>query len=93
MEYIGLIGGTITTLGGVPQIYKIIKTKRADDLSWGMLCMWITGLSMNLSYGISTRQIAVAIPTSSSLCMTCIMFFCKLYYKNKYIVLQENDCV
>lgn len=80
MEYVGLLGGTITTLGGVPQIYRIVKTKSARDLSWGMLSMWVTGLSMSLSYGIWYKQIAVWIPASTSLCMTCIMCICKIHY-------------
>lgn len=80
MEYVGVIGGIITTSGGIPQLYKIHTTKSANDLSWGMLCMWMTGLSMTISYGISSNQFPVYIPSSCSLCMSILMSLSKLYY-------------
>ena len=73
MEYVGVIGGIVTTSGGIPQLYKMYRTKSAKDLSWGMLCMWATGLTMTLSYGLYTHQFPVYVPASCSLCMTLTM--------------------
>jgi MtN3 and saliva related transmembrane protein len=82
MQYVGLVGGVITTFGGVPQIYKMYTTKRVDDLSWGMLCMWCTGLSMTLVYSMSSNQFAVYVPCVMSLGMTIVMILLKWYYKD-----------
>lgn len=82
MDIIGVVGGIVTTSGGIPQLYKMYTTKSAGDLSWGMLSMWATGLSMTLSYGISTHQFPVYVPTLFSLSMTIVM----MVFKHKYSV-------
>ena len=82
MEYVGVLGGIITTSGGIPQLYKIYTTKSAKDLSFAMIGMWMTGLTMTLSYGIYTRQFAVYIPATCSLTMSSLMMMSKLYYRD-----------
>ena len=89
MEYIGVFGGIITTSGGIPQLYKIHKTKSADDLSYGMLFMWVTGLSMTLTYGVYTNQFPVYVPASCSLCMSTLMILSKAYYSREYVQLSD----
>jgi uncharacterized protein with PQ loop repeat len=81
MQYVGLVGGTITTLGGVPQIYKMHLTKQAGDLSWGMLFMWTLGLIMTLIYSVNAKQFAVYVPTTLSLMMTLVMMWLKWRYR------------
>lgn len=81
MEYVGLFGGIITTSGGIPQLYKIHTTKSTKDLSWYMLFMWMTGLSMTITYGIHTRQFAVYVPSSFSFIMSISMTLSKFYYE------------
>ena len=72
---IGLLGGIITTCGGLPQIIKITQTKSADDLSWGMLILWLTGLSMTLGYGLYTNQVPVYVPTMLSIIMIVLKWW------------------
>lgn len=85
MQYVGLVGGTITTLGGIPQIYKIHQTKQAEDLSWMMLSMWALGLTMTLIYSVSVNQFAVYIPTTLSLFMTLMMMLLKWRYRIQHL--------
>ena len=103
MEYAGLLGGIITTCGGVPQIYKIVKSKSAKDLSWGMLSMWFVGISLSFSYGVYTNQFAIYVPTTISFTMTNIMGWLKYYYSSntknesgretsEYCSLEEVKC-
>lgn len=44
ISILGFIGGGILSLNMIPQIYQIISTKKADDISTMMLVMNITGL-------------------------------------------------
>lgn len=81
MQYVGLVGGTITTLGRIPQIYQMHQTKQVGDLSWGMLYMWCIGLSMTLIYSVSANQFAVYVPTLLSLLMTLVMIWLKWLYR------------
>ncbi len=78
---LGVIGGLITSFGGVPQIYKIVKTHKTKDLSWYMLASWLTGLSLTLSYGIMSREYPVIINACVSLSLSSTISFLKFYYE------------
>lgn len=77
---IGIVGGLITSFGGVPQIYKIVTTKSAEDLSWYMLGSWFTGLALTLTYGIMSRQIPVCVSACVSLTLTSTISGLKFWY-------------
>lgn len=85
---IGLIGGTITTSGGIPQIVKMIKTKKTDDLSWAMINLWLIGLSFSLTYGVMIKQIPIILTSILSIILTLSMLMLKLYYE--VIVVNEK---
>ena len=80
---LGVIGGLITSFGGVPQIYKIVKTHKTKDLSWYMLASWLTGLSLTLSYGIMSRQYPVIINACVSLSLSSTIASLKFYYEQR----------
>ena len=43
VEVIGWIGATLFAFCGAPQALKTYRTKRAEDISWAFLFMWIGG--------------------------------------------------
>ncbi len=49
---LGFFAGLLTTFSFVPQVYKAWSSKRCDDLSWGMLLTFATGVAMWLVYGV-----------------------------------------
>ncbi len=49
MEIIGIIGNVLLVISYIPQIIKLIKTKRGEDLS---LLMWISYLAGDLLLAI-----------------------------------------
>ena len=73
VSVLGYAGGIVTTLGGVPQIVQMVKTKKTKDVSWGMLCLWVSGLSMTFIYAVCVSQPPVYLSASASLLMTVIM--------------------
>jgi len=44
-QVIGIIAGICTGVSLLPQLIKIIKEKKADDISWFMLFILLTGLA------------------------------------------------
>jgi MtN3 and saliva related transmembrane protein len=48
---LGFIAGSLTTISFVPQVFKAWRSKRCDDLSWGMLITFAAGVVMWLIYG------------------------------------------
>jgi MtN3 and saliva related transmembrane protein len=74
---LGLMGGAITTLSGIPQIHHMYKTRDTKGVGWGMLSMWTTGLTMTTIYGVLINQMPIWLSSSTSLAMTGAMMFIK----------------
>lgn len=93
MEAIGFIGGTITSLGGVPQIYKIVTTKQTRDLSWLMLCAWLSGLSLTTVYAFSIKAVPVIVNSVISLTNTITIIILKVYFEraSEYVALHPSN--
>jgi len=49
---IGSLAAILTTAAGLPQLFKIIKTKQTKDLSLMMVLMFVVGIALWLVYGI-----------------------------------------
>jgi MtN3 and saliva related transmembrane protein len=56
-DWIGLLAGTLTTVAFIPQVIKIWRTKKADDISISMFLIFTVGVGLWMIYGI---QIASA---------------------------------
>ncbi|MBI2678108.1 MAG: SemiSWEET transporter [Candidatus Koribacter versatilis] len=64
---IGFVAGTLTTLSFVPQVLHTWKTKRCDDLSFGMLLAFGLGVALWLVYGIALRAMPIIAANSVTL--------------------------
>lgn len=84
MEAVGFVGGLITSLGGIPQIYKIIQTRKTEDLSWVMLSAWFVGLVMTTVYAFSIRATPICVNCVISLVNTCTISGLKVYYERQF---------
>ncbi len=82
-DVFGFIGGLITSMGGIPQIIKIINTKKADDLSWGMLLLWLSGMSMTTIYGIMINEKPIYYNSLFSIIETLVIVKLKIKYMNE----------
>jgi MtN3 and saliva related transmembrane protein len=81
LRFIGWIAATCTSFGFFPQIIKGLKTKKLDDLSWGLLSLTLTGVLCWLLYGIVIKDLILIISncvTSTSLIVLVIL---KIKYK------------
>lgn len=85
---LGLIGGLCTASGGIPQIYKMIKTKQTKDLSWYMVLLWLVGLSITCIYGICIEELPVYLNAIFSIIQTTIIIILKVKYDNRENVYQ-----
>jgi MtN3 and saliva related transmembrane protein len=50
IELVGYIGGLCFAFSALPQTIKTVRSGRAEDLSWGMLLMWLVGEVAMLVY-------------------------------------------
>lgn len=81
VSLLGLLGGSITSFGSIPQIIKMIKTRETRDLSWYMILSWIIGLFFSLLYGILIHQLPIIITSAISMLLTMIITTLKAYYE------------
>lgn len=81
ISIIGMLGGFISSTGMVFQVHKTIKLQAINDISIAMLGFNIIGLSMILTYSITTNQPSIYIPLFLS--VGCNLFL--IFYKYKHI--------
>lgn len=80
---LGIIAGVFTTIAVLPQVFKVIKTKSAEDISiWMFVCLLI-GVGSWTLYGIVKEDWPIIITNGLSVLFNGIMVFIKLKYSNK----------
>ncbi len=77
--------GTLAAIGGsivfIPQVLKVVKTKKTRDLSLGMWIVSVVNLSLWLTYGILIGNFQLILANSFVLPMGLIILFYKIKYK------------
>ena len=79
-EFLGFLGGFMTTVGFVPQVWRLFKLKSAHEISLIFTSFFVIGIAFWLSYGISFGLPSVIIWNS----ITLVLAFSMLYAKLKY---------
>jgi MtN3 and saliva related transmembrane protein len=77
---IGFAAGTLTTLSFVPQVLHTWKTKRCDDLSYGMLLAFGIGVALWLVYGLALHALPIIAANAVTLLLIAIIFGMKLRF-------------
>lgn len=77
---IGFVAGTLTTLSFVPQVVHTWKTKRCDDLSFGMLFAFGIGVALWLVYGIALHALPIIVANSITLVLIAAIALMKRRY-------------
>ncbi|MDZ4793268.1 MAG: SemiSWEET transporter [Bacteroidota bacterium] len=81
IQLTGLTAGSITALSTLPQLLKIIKEKKVEDISIWMLIILITGLGFWTLYGFLKHDIPILITNLFSLLVNFILVGLRIKYK------------
>jgi MtN3 and saliva related transmembrane protein len=82
--YIGIAAGICTAISMLPQLVKIIKTKKADDISYVMVVVLLTGIAAWIWYGVLRSDYPIIVTnTFSFLVNLLVLVFSLRYKKNK----------
>ncbi|MDF2448983.1 MAG: hypothetical protein K0R26_1487 [Bacteroidota bacterium] len=79
---IGIIASIFTALALLPQLIKLIKEKKAESVSLGMLFVMFAGLIGWIIYGSLKQDLIIIISNCVSLCISAITFGLTIKYKN-----------
>lgn len=80
-EMIGLAAGICTACSLLPQIFKTVKEKKADDVSLVMLLVLQAGLILWIVYGIKRNDLPIIATNAFSLLVNIAMVFLRIRYK------------
>ena len=86
-DIIGYIGSATVALLQVPQLLKTYKSKKADELAWGMILLNLFASIIWFSYGVMLEKIPIILAN--------IIYFiattCLIVMKLKYVGVDENE--
>ena len=82
-QYIGIGAGVCTGISMLPQLIKIIKDKKADDISYFMLIILLAGLGGWVWYGVEKNDYPILITNIFSIVVNTLIIFFSVKYKGK----------
>jgi MtN3 and saliva related transmembrane protein len=81
--YIGIGAGVCTALSLLPQLFKIIKDKKANDISYFMLFTLLAGIGGWIWYGLLKSDYPIIITNAFSFIVNLLVIAFSAKYKNR----------
>ena len=81
--YIGLFAGICTAISLLPQLIKIIRDKKANAISYGMLGILMLGLITWIVYGIMRKDYPIILTNCLSLTLNILIIIFTIKYKTR----------
>lgn len=82
---IGIAASALTAFSLLPQLIKIWKEKKADDVSIGMLLVLLSGLCLWVWYGIKIEDYIIIAANGFSIVINICVVILTILYKKKSI--------
>lgn len=80
-QVVGLFAGICTSSSLLPQLFKTVREKKADDISKWMLLVLMLGVATWIVYGVMRDDLPIIITNSFSLLLNITMVFLRQKYK------------
>jgi len=79
-ELLGFVGGALTTVGFIPQVWRLFRLRSAHEISLPFTTFFIAGIGFWLSYGIVMGLPPLIIWNAITFALGWAMLFAKLRY-------------
>jgi MtN3 and saliva related transmembrane protein len=79
---IGIGASICTATASIPQLIKIVKCKKADDISLAMLLVLITGLGLWVFYGFLKKDMILMVANVIPFIVNIFIAILSFRYKN-----------
>ena len=86
IDILGYVAAVGTTSAFIPQVYKVYKTKKTEDLSLGTFLLFCIGIVLWTIYGIFIQSLPVILANS----ITFALAFYILLMKIKHSAASRN---
>jgi len=80
-EIVGIVAGICTATSLLPQLVKMLKNKKAEDISLFYLIVLLCGISLWVVYGILREDLPIIVTNSFSLLINIIVLILGIKYK------------
>ncbi len=80
-QIIGIGAGILTSCSMLPQLIKIIREKKADEVSLLMILVLLSGLALWTIYGIMKDDWPIIITNSFSIVVNILLLIFRTKYK------------
>lgn len=90
-EIVGLVAGICTSISLLPQLFKLVKHKKAEDISLFYLILLFIGLGLWIWYGILRDDIPILVTNGLSLVINGIVIVLGIRYKRAHKEKRESE--
>jgi MtN3 and saliva related transmembrane protein len=80
---IGMLAGFCTTAAFLPQVIRVWRTRRADDISLGMYLLFVSGTVLWLVYGLLIGSLPVVLYNIITSLLAGAVLLLKLYFERQ----------
>ena len=80
-EIVGLAAGICTSISLLPQLFKLLKHKKAEDISLFYLVILFFGLGLWIWYGVLREDLPIVVTNGFSLVINGIVIVLGVRYK------------
>jgi MtN3 and saliva related transmembrane protein len=88
-DIIGFVATFLTIITGIPQLIKIIKSKKSNDVSLSMFVILAVAQILWVIYGIYRSDVQIIITNVIAGFITLFIIYITIYYNNVYT--NENN--
>ena len=81
MNWIDLTGYAAaagTTAAWLPQVLQTVKTRSANDFSWGYLATFTSGVALWIVYGVAKKELPILLANGVTLLLVLVVAGVKL---------------
>ena len=82
-EGVGIAAGICTAISLLPQIIKVLKEKKAQDISLFYLVVLLLGLALWTYYGALKKDIPIIVTNAFSMVLNLAMIVLGIFYKRR----------
>ncbi|SFZ78932.1 SemiSWEET family sugar transporter [Chitinimonas taiwanensis] len=80
---VGMLAGFCTTAAFLPQVIRVWRTRRADDISLGMYLLFVSGTILWLVYGLMIGSLPVVLYNIITSLLAGAVLLLKLYFERQ----------
>lgn len=80
VQSLGYLGCSIMSLQGVPQIWRMYKTKSTKDISYSTIALSCVGGALTIVYGVLIQEPPIYATVSFTMCMNAMLLVLKCRY-------------